>query len=567
MSVLDHLERRWQLVAADREAARALADALQVPTVIAHLLHSRGVTTPDACRLFLTPDAVHLSDPFALTDMDVAVTRLRQARERGEHVRVFGDYDVDGITGTALLYRALQRYGMKTCSYGMPSRLTEGYGLSPEQVASARNEGVDLIITVDNGIAAHEAAEEAARLGIDLIVTDHHEIERGLPPAVAVINPKRDGTDGPLYAIAGSGVALKLAHALTGELCDLDLAALGTVADVVPLRGENRVITALGLAEIRRAPRVGIEELARVARLNLNELTAGDIAFQLGPRINAGGRLGNGLLGLELLLTSDRNAAADRARQLNDANTERRAIERAIFDEAVGMLAESFHEGQRSIVLARDGWHPGVIGVVASRLQQRYHRPVVLIAIEGDGTGRGSARGIEGFDIAAALACCQSHLAKFGGHKAAGGLTIDTERVDAFRKMFEDEAQRQLPDAPPRTLRVDAQVALSEIDGRLVRLLGQLEPFGEGHPQPLFCCYGVEIAPNSLRPLNNNHVKATFRQNGKALPAIGFNLADRMPPEMAEQPVDIAFTPCFNTWRGETTVQLQLRDVRVSPGN
>jgi single-stranded-DNA-specific exonuclease len=565
VSVLHHHQRQWKLVPEDRAQTRALAEALNVPPVVAHLLLSRGMTTPDECRLFLSPAETHLCDPFALTDMDAAVARLQRARERGEHVRVFGDYDVDGIAGTALLYRALQRFGIIACSYGMPSRLTEGYGLNPEQVALAKEEGVRLIVTVDNGIAAHEAAAEAVRLGVELIVTDHHEIERGLPPAVAVINPKRDGVDGPLYSIAGAGVALKLAHALTGELCDLDLAALGTVADVVPLRGENRIITALGLHQMRHDNRVGVEELAQVARLNLKEITAGDIAFQLGPRINAGGRLGNGLIGLELLLTEDRRLAADLARQLDDANTERRSIERVIFDDALAMLGESFHDDQRSIVLGRDGWHSGVIGIVASRLQQRYYRPVVLVAMEEDGAGRGSARGIDGFDIAAALSCCQDHLAKFGGHKAAGGLSLHANRFDDFRIMFEAEARRQLPEMPEKILRLDAQVALSEVDARLVRLLEQLEPFGEGHPQPVFCCYGVEAMPNSVRPLKNNHVKATFCQNGKALPAIGFNLADRLTPELAGRPIDIAFTPSFNTWRGETTVQIQLRDVRVSP--
>ncbi|MBM3289713.1 MAG: single-stranded-DNA-specific exonuclease RecJ, partial [Candidatus Hydrogenedentes bacterium] len=299
----------WRIAPDNRAAARALAAELDVAPAVARVLLLRGASTVDAARRFLNPDAAQLSDPFALTDMRRAVDRIAAARANGETVLVFGDYDVDGISGAALLVRGLRRYGIAHCVYGMPNRLEEGYGLSPDRVDWARGLGASLIVTVDNGIAAHDAVARARELGIDVIVTDHHLIERGVPDAFATINPKREPADHPAADLCGSGVALKLVQALTGELHDLDLAALGTVADVVPLTGENRDIVALGLRQAAAAPRTGLRELAAVARVAIGELRSDGIAFQLAPRINAGGRMGDGLTGLELLLTESAEEA------------------------------------------------------------------------------------------------------------------------------------------------------------------------------------------------------------------------------------------------------------------
>lgn len=558
--------RPWQVTAEDRAKTTELAAALDIPRIAAHLLMLRGITTAEQGRSFLLPALEHVADPFRLTDMQAAVERVKLAQTRGEHVQVFGDYDVDGIAGTCILVNALRRFGLAHCSYGMPSRLTEGYGLTPDHVETARDAGVNLIITVDNGINAREAAFAARQAGIDLIVTDHHQIEGELPEAVAVVDPKRDTQDTTSLDASGAAVAFKLAWALTGEIADLDLVALGTVADVVPLRGENRALVAMGLNTMIKEPRIGLSALAANAGFNLGEITAEKIAFQIAPRLNAAGRLGDGLMPLELLLTESMREAARMAAELDDANRRRREIEREIYTEALAALEDSGPVGS-SIVLASETWHPGVIGIVASRLFHLHHRPVVLIAIDENGVGRGSARSAESFDLAGGLAACRDTLLRFGGHSAAAGLAIDAENIDAFRAAFEMEAARRLAAAeqglPPLT--IDALVSLTELDPKLITTIDQLEPFGCMNPMPVFCSHGVTMLPQSMRELKGGHVKCSVRQGPRTMPAIGFRMAESLPPSLEGKPIDIAFTPRFNTWRGETTVQLILKDVRTEP--
>ena len=556
--------RPWCVAQEDRKGSSDLAAALGIPRIAAHLLMLRGITTSDQGWRFLLPALDHISDPFLLTDMRVAVDRIAVARSRGEFVQVFGDYDVDGIAGTCILVNALRRFGIERCAYGMPSRLTEGYGLTAEHVENARNAGVDLIITVDNGINAREAARAARAGSIDLIVTDHHQIEGELPDAAAIVNPKREPPEFGSADASGAAVAFKLAWALTGEIRDLDLAALGTVADVVPLRGENRALVAMGLDAMMREPRVGLVALAMSAGFDISEVTAEKIAFQLAPRLNAAGRLGDGLIPLELLLTSSVREAARMAAELSEANRQRREIEKDIYDEAV-CAVESFGPVGPAIVLASRSWHPGVIGIVASRLFHLYHRPAVLISVDDNGVGRGSGRSSDSFDLAGALGACRDTLIRFGGHNAAAGLAVDAENLDAFRAAFEAEAARRLEGmedaAPP--LEIDALVSLSELDPQLVKTLDQLEPFGCMNPMPLFCSHGVMLLPQSLRELTGGHVKFVVRQGAKTMPAVGFRMADSIPPGLEGQDIDIAFTPRFNTWRGETSIQLILKDIRA----
>jgi len=556
--------RPWQVAAEDRAKTTELAAALGIPRIAAHLLMLRGITDSDQGRHFLLPAIEHVADPFRLTDMQPAVDRITLARDRGEHIQVFGDYDVDGIAGTSILVNGLRRFGIERCSYGMPSRLTEGYGLTPDHVEAARNAGVNLIITVDNGINAREAATAAREAGIDLIVTDHHQIEGELPEAVAVVDPKRETEDTTSLDASGAAVAFKLAWALTGDLADLDLVALGTVADVVPLRGENRALVAMGLNTMIKQPRIGLSALATSAGFNLSEVTAEKIAFQLAPRLNAAGRLGDGLIPLELLLTESVREAARMAAELDNANCERREIERDICGEALAALEKAGSIGS-SIVLASETWHPGVIGIVASRLFHLHHRPVVLIAIDENGVGRGSARSAESFDLAGALGECRETLLRFGGHNAAAGLAIDAQNIDAFRAAFEMEAARRLAaaeDGPPPLL-IDALVSLTELDPKLISTIDQLEPFGCMNPMPVFCSHGVTMLPQSWRELRGGHVKCSVRQGARTMPAIGFRMAESLPSTLQGAPIDIAFTPRFNTWRGETTVQLILKDVRT----
>lgn len=561
------VSNKWNIAPQDDPGVQHLSAALGLPPILAQLLIRRGLDTPEAAHTFLNPALQHLSDPFLLTGMREAVDRITRARDADEHVLVFGDYDVDGISGTAILVNGLKRFGLTKVSFNMPKRLTEGYGLDNEHVDEALAQGVSLIVTVDNGIAAHGPAAHARSVGLDLIITDHHSIEHGLPDALAVINPQREPDTYPGRYLCGAGVAFKLATALNGTPNDLDIAALGTVADIVPLLEENRVIVALGLKHITRYQRNGIAKLADVAGIDLQSITSVDIGFQIGPRINAAGRLNNGLAALHLLLTECPDQATEMANFLNDANAERRSIEKDIYEEALEELDACFTPAQRGIVLARDGWHPGVIGIVASKIQGRFHRPVVIIAVGEDGLGRGSARANGGFDMVKAFRGCQEHLVKFGGHRSAAGMTIDMENLDRFSASFEQAAREQLGDGDIISeLEVDVIASLSELDPVLLNAIARLEPLGHHNPAPVFCTLGVEALGASARILKDQHLKVSFRQGDTVVPAIGFNMAERFYTEDLTGLVDIAYTPQFNVWRGETTIQLLLKDIRPAAG-
>ncbi|MBI2425583.1 MAG: single-stranded-DNA-specific exonuclease RecJ [Candidatus Hydrogenedentes bacterium] len=561
-------KHQWQVAEFDRGRVQILARALGIAPILAHLLILRGIEEPDLARKYVTPRLEDLSSPFELTDMDVAVARLTQARDRGEHVLVFGDYDVDGVSATAILHHGLRRFGIERVSHGMPLRLIEGYGLNAERVEAAKSDGVHLIVTVDNGIAAHDAADRARELGVDLIVTDHHAIEGELPHALAVINPQREPESYPGRFLCGAGVAFKLAAALNGTPNDLDIAALGTVADIVPLKGENRVIVALGLRHMSKYARTGLAALAQAAGVDIRTISSGNIGFQLGPRINAAGRLDDALTALHLLLTDCPDRARAMSALLNAANEERRSIEREIFEQAREELDAFFAAEQRSIVVAREDWHAGVIGIVAARIQTRYQRPVVVIAIDENGEGKGSARSGPGFNMVEAFSACQDLLDKYGGHRAAAGLTIRRDRIESFRQRFEEEALRQLGAGEILVdLPIDVLASFSDIDLALVKSLVLLEPFGHGNPSPVFCSVNVEVAPRSLRVLKDHHLKMQLCQQDKAFDAIGFNMAERYFSEDLQGPIDIVYTPQLNEWRGQVSVQLLLKDIRpAQPG-
>lgn len=554
---------KWVLPQEDREGTRQLATGLRVPGVIAQLLRARGVGTVEEAQSFLNAREAPLSDPFELSDMDKAVARIAAARDAGEHVRVFGDYDVDGMSATAILYRGLRRFGLEDVSYRMPDRLTEGYGINAQSVERAASEKVDVLVTVDNGIAAYDAAEAAAQQGIDLIVTDHHHLEMPLPCAHAVINPKRDDPRSPSADACGAAVAFKLCTALTGSPADLDLVALATVADVVPLRNENRTLVELGLQEIAEGSHLGLLALVRKAGLRPKEMRAENIAFQLAPRINASGRLGDANLGVQLLLTDSDEEAGLLASKLDALNVERRRIEEGILEDAREEIEATLDRDRRTIVLARKGWHPGVIGIVAARLQNAYWRPVVLIAIDEKGQGRSSCRSTPDFNIVEALGACRNLLVKHGGHHAAAGMTIESNRIEEFKEAFEAEARDKISDGERcRELIVDALLSLSEIDGDLLRAIDALEPFGSANPAPLFASFGVTIVPGSVRELRGGHLKCRVKHGARSFGAIGFNLAEEFSLYDSPQEVDIAYRPKFNTWRGETTIQLELKGIR-----
>jgi len=487
-------EKRWIIPDPDPERARVIADSLGCTTVTAQLLLNRGLETPEEARAFCDVSLERLHDPFLMEDMQLAVQRLRQAIERHEKILVFGDYDVDGISGTALLVRELYKLG---CSpyYYIPNRLIEGYGLSKERVCKAHEEGITLIVTVDNGVSSHEEVKLASSFGIDVIVCDHHEPEGQLPPALALLNPKRSGSTYPFRELSGAGVALKLITALLGKLPEnLDFAALGTIADIVPLIDENRILAKTGLEMMNQNgnPPLGLIELCKVSGLEGRQINSGNVAFQLAPRLNAAGRLGSGHLGVQLLLTTSQPLAQRIARKLDEENRNRQAIELEILNQALAKIEKEF-DPQRdfSIVLSDSRWHPGVIGIVASRLVELYHRPAILIAM-GDQIGKGSARSIRKFHIYEALRRCQEHLCGFGGHRYAAGLTIQPGKLDDYRTAFEKICQEQLieDDLHP-TVRADAVLDLSQITGDLVGELEKLAPHGNANPTPTFVSLGV----------------------------------------------------------------------------
>ena len=488
-------------------------------------------------------------------------------------VVVHGDYDVDGISGAALLALWIRALGGRAEAI-VPDRLGHGYDLSRAGVERAAQRGASVLVTVDCGIVALEPARLAAEAGMDVIVTDHHTPGPGLPPALAVVNPNRPGCSYPNKDLCGAGVAFKVGQLLARDLgrpageawSYLDLVALATIADQVPLRGENRILARYGLRQLTQTARPGLRALMECARVKRGKaVEAWMVAFGLGPRINAAGRVGNADSALRLLLTSDPGEARRLAEVLERNNTERRELEGRTAEEALAALASVYDAARdRAVVVAGEGWHPGVIGIVASRVVERIYRPAVVIALDGE-VGRGSARSIPPFDLHGAISACAGHLDRFGGHHQAAGLDIGRDRIDAFREAFQAVARERLGSAEPRpALNVDLEVGLDEVTLDLSRYTRYAGPYGRGNPEPVFMARGVHCA-GTPRVLNGGHLKFRMERDGKALGAIGFRLADRLSPDgLTGGPVDVAFNLLENTFRDHTTVEAKVVDIRPS---
>jgi single-stranded-DNA-specific exonuclease len=562
-------ERTWQPRGCDTAALEALAGS-GVPKLLARLLANRGIATPEAAAGYLSPTLSTLHDPLLLTGMEGAVDRLCLALARNERVCVHGDYDVDGVTSVALLISFFQAVGLDCFSF-IPKRLTEGYGLSSHGVEAAVHGGARVLVTVDCGITAVAEAELCREAGIDLIITDHHTPEDTLPAACAVINPLQPGCRFPFKSLAGVGVAFHLVIALRARLRAegrfdqnepdlreyLDLVALGTVADVVPLLGANRVLVSYGLKQLGNSQRPGVQALKSVAGV-AGEVGCGAVGFRLAPRINAAGRLEDAALGLELLLTTDQEKAKAIAAALDDSNAERQAIEHSTLEEARAMLAEGAYRGRKSIVLGSKLWHPGVIGIVASRIAELFHRPVILFALE-EGTGRGSGRSIAKFHLLDAIRSCGQHLIRYGGHSHAAGLSIAEEELERFTLSFDEAAASLLDaDALMPTLLYDAELTPREISEDLPLELERMKPFGMGNPEPVFLLRGVEV--RDVRILKGGHLKLKVTGGGRSFDAIGFGLADK---GVTGGRVDLLFSPGINEWNGKRSLQLTLKDVRI----
>ncbi len=553
----------------------ALAGALGVTPVFARLLCQRGLADAAAARRFLAPSLDHLHDPLGLPDMAAAVDRILAGIARGDRIAIHGDYDVDGVTSTVILRRALEMLGADVVHF-LPERIRDGYGLHPPAIERLHAEGIRLVISVDCGTRSVEAADRARELGVDLIITDHHEPDATLPRALAVINPKRRDSTYPDRDLAGVGVALKLVQALCNRTgrerwlpAFVKIAAIGTLADVVPVVGENRVIAKLGLEMLSRGPhKVGLRALLEASGLTGKAIDTYHVAFVIAPRVNAAGRMSTPDIAARLLLAAD-EAMADEVRvlaeQLNEENQRRQQEEQRILALARKAIESDPDIGSRSVlVVGGDGWHRGVIGIVASRLVESFYRPVVVLSIDGD-TAHGSCRSVPSFDMLAALERCAPMLTRFGGHKLAAGLTLDAARVKEFRGALADWGDAVLaPDDLRPRLRIDVPLRFGTIRGDLVAELETLAPFGPGNPRPVFSATGVELVDRPRR-LKERHLKMALRQDGRLFRAVAWQgiaheawLADH------RGTVDVAFSLNQNVFNGETFLELTLADIRRS---
>ncbi len=552
----------------DAGAAAALARALDLPLALAGLLVQRGVADPSTARRFLRPSLDDFGDPMALAGMEAAVAAVAEAVTAGRTILVHGDYDVDGQCATALLTRALRSAGASVVPF-VPHRLRDGYDFGPAGIAAAKAAEASLVITCDCGITALDAAHALREAGIGLVVTDHHLPGPRLPEALAVVDPQRPDDGSGASALCGTGVALKLVQGLVPALGLpqhlplhlLDYAAIATVADVVPLRGENRSIVRHGLRLLRHSRWAGLGALVETAGLAGQALRAGHLGFILAPRLNAVGRIGDAGDGLRLLLTDDPAEATALAKRLEAMNAERQTLDQRIQDEALEMVErEADPARDAALVLAQEGWHAGVIGIVASRVVERYGRPAMLIALDGE-VGKGSGRSISAFDLHAALTACADHLERYGGHHMAAGITIRRDRIAAFREQFTAVAREALaPEALGPEQRVDLEIDLAEATDELERLCRHLEPCGMGNPGPVFGVRGVRFADR--RSVGRGHLKGVLEAGDHRLAAIGFQWADRV-PWLDARPVDVAFKLETHEWQGRTS--LQARVVGLSP--
>jgi single-stranded-DNA-specific exonuclease len=555
---------RWVVAARpDPDAVARLVAQLALPPALAALLVQRGHDTEAAARAFLRPAVTELSDPWALAGMAEAVEAIGSTVRAGGTILVHGDYDVDGQCATALLTRALRAAGADVVGF-VPHRLRDGYDFGPAGLAAAQRLGASLIVTCDCGITAVDAVRDARAAGIGVVVTDHHLPGPELPPAVAIVDPQRADDTSGARGLCGTGIAFKLVQALVPALGLppnlpyhlLDLVALATVADVVPLQGENRILVRHGLRLLADSRWPGLRALVEASGLAGRELRAGHMGYMLGPRLNAVGRIGDAADGLRLLLTDDPSEAVALAQRLEGLNVERQAIDHRILDEALAQVEQAGDpERDAGLVLAGDGWHPGVVGIVASRVVERYGRPAFLIAFDGD-VGKGSGRSISRFDLHAALHACGDLLERYGGHQMAAGLTIRRDRLEEFRERFGGLAREALgPDDLGPEQRVDLEIQLAEATSSLERMSRHLEPCGAGNPSPVFGVRGARLVGPCR--VGNGHLKGVLDDGSARLPAIGFQWADRV-PWLGDGPVDAAFRLESNEWNGHVTLQARL---------
>jgi len=538
-----------------------------------HILEKRGILTTRDKQLFLTPSIKNMHDPMDLLDMEKAVERIEKAKTNNEKITIYGDYDVDGITSTSILYMFLKENGYDI-DYYIPDRISEGYGFNKEALEAIRGRGTSLMISVDTGISATEEVNFANEIGLDIIITDHHECQAILPNAHAVINPKRPNSNYPFKELAGVGVAFKLIHALAVSLNKvdsiwkyIDLVAIGTVADIVPLVDENRIIVKNAFDTIPTTWNVGLKALLEVSGSLDKKISSGTIGFQIGPRLNVAGRLGDAKKGVQLFTTTDKELALAMAKELDAENKKRQQIEREIFNLAIEKIEKTIDiNKQKVIVVAGKGWHNGVVGIVSSRITERYYKPSIVISIDEDGMATGSGRSISGFSMFDALCDARDYLVKFGGHDMAAGLSLEEENIEAFTKHINDYAQVVIDEEMLKAkITIDCDIGEDHINIPMIEELEQLEPYGIGNPTPVFRYQGQVYSAEGIGA-DEKHLRLKLYTAKELINGIGFNMGYQSKVMAQGEKVELVGNLQKNEWRGVTTPQLVIKDIK-SPYN
>lgn len=563
---------RWVYAQPEQEENDSkLGEKLGVPDKIAQLLAIRGINTFDDAKYFFRPKIDNLHDPFLMKDMDAGAERLALAIRKSEKVLVYGDYDVDGTTATSCLYTFLKEFGVDA-EYYIPHRFKEGYGINPDGINYAEEIKASLIVSVDCGITAIEEAKEAKGKGIDLIICDHHTVGECIPEAIAVLDPKRPDCNYPFDGLSGAGVGFKLIQGTIKKLGlpqsishkFLDLVAISIASDIVPIIDENRVLMKAGLQMIQRSPRIGIKALLDLIKVSKEDVNTSKIVFSIGPRINAAGRMGDASTAVKLMISETIAEAKSHAHELESINLKRRDTDSKTMKEAMEQIDKDFDMDETStIVLYNENWHLGVIGIVASRLVDLYHRPAIMLSMV-DGKIKGSARSIKGFNIYNAIKKCDDLLEQFGGHEFAAGLTLAPNKLSEFRRRMNELAYTDLSENSfEPELTIDGKLELGEVDMKFWKLLSQFEPFGPGNLRPVFVSEGVKVV-GVPTIVGNGHLKMKIKQNASGVfDAIGFNMHEYLPSVRNEKPFNIAYVLEENNWNGRRTLQLRLKDIHI----
>lgn len=562
------MNKKWQIYETDKDKVNELKEKYGINELLATILVNRNIVNENDIKLFLKPTRNDFHDPLLIKDMDIAVERILKAIKENQKVTIYGDYDVDGITSITVLKSFLIDVGLEVNSY-IPNRLEEGYGLNKEAVKKIAEEGCELMITVDCGISAVEEIDYATKLGIETIVTDHHEPGTELPKAIAVIDNKRKDSTYPFRELAGVGVAFKLIQGLGTKLGlkeesylkYLDIVCLGTISDIVPLVDENRVIAKLGLMLVEQTKNIGLKSIINSS--GYKKIDSTTISFGVAPRINACGRMGKAEEALELFLSSNMNRVNELTKRLNEHNSVRQATEREIYENAIEKIEKEHLNENKTLVVTGENWHHGVIGIVSSKITDMYFKPSILLSFEDDGIGKGSGRSIPGFDLHEALSKCSDKIEKFGGHSMAVGITVRKENLEAFRDQIEKIAIENKIDEIIPIINIDAKINLSDISKEMVASLKQLEPYGEANKMPIFAFKNLKI--DSIRALSEGkHLKLTLKDNNNIINAIGFNMGYLVDEYRIGDKIDVAGVLEINTFNGVDNLQINMKDLMKS---